>query len=341
MANKIKFESKRNFDYSSISLSEGLMINEAFRRNIKVSKLIGKYRILEYKGKKHIINSQETDIVGRVPVEITTDKLICKRFLEGGGISVPKGEVFSKNELTKASKFFKSLKKPVVCKPLNADYGLYVFLNIDSLDEFKKRFKFIANKGYDVLVEEYFEGKDYRIFATEKGFIAAAKRIPANVIGDGKHTIRELVKIKNKSKLKKWKNKLFYVGEIRLDAEVSLILKKQGIKLSSVMDKGKRVFLRNNANISTGGESIDMTKNIHPSIKKIAKNTLKSIPSIKYAGIDILTKKKLTEKHSKDDYVIIEVNNMPGLTSHYFPIKGEQRKICSAILDMIFPESKK
>ena len=122
----VKFENKSKFDYSKVGLSEGLMIDEAFKRNIKVSKPIGIYRILIKNNKKHIMNSQEIELVGRVPVQVTNNKSICKEFLE---VSVPKGKLFHKDELKKATQFFKKIK-PAVCKPANADYGKYVFLNI-------------------------------------------------------------------------------------------------------------------------------------------------------------------------------------------------------------------
>lgn len=334
----VEFEDKNKFDYSEVEFALGLMIHTAFEQGIKVSKDLDGCRILSSNGREHIIKNQETDQVARIAVQVTNNKMTCKRFLKAADIPVPEGEVFHRDELSKAIEFYKRLKA-VVCKPLNADYGKHVYLNINTLEELKDKFEIIAKAGYSVLVEEYFPGREYRIFAAENGFIAAAERIPANITGNGKHTIKELIELKNKSKFKKWQNKTLYVGEIRITKIVELNLKEQGLTLSSVPEKGRQIFLRKNSNMSTGGDSIDVTDELHPSIKRVAMDVLKAIPGIKYAGIDFLTDKPIAQKHTGKDYVILEVNNIPGVILHYFPIKGKSRNICEAILDMLFPEN--
>ena len=118
-------------------------------------------------------------------------------------------------------------------------------------------------------------------------------------------------------------------------------LKEKGLTPKSVPKKGEKVFLRYNSNLSTGGDSIDITEQLHPSIKKIAMKVLKSISGLRYAGIDLVIKTPLSSPLGPEDYRIIEVNNMPGIRGHHMPCKGKARNPAGAILDLVFPQSKK
>ena len=335
---QLEFENPKKFDYKNLKIGTIILIKEAFRRKIKVSKPIGYSRILEYKGQKHILREHETDQVGRPSVRVTNEKQTCKEFLASVGLPVPDSKVFQTNELKQAIEYFEKTHKKVVLKPAASDYGNCVFLNVDSVKKLKKAFKKIKRRGYRVLIEEQFDGEEIRLFVTEKGYVCSIKRFPANVIGDGVTKIKELVQIKNKLKSSKLKNNHGKKYMIQLGKLEKSILKEKGFTINSIPKKGEMVFLRQNSNLSTGGDSIDVTDEIHPSIKKIAVTAIKAIPGIGYCGVDLITKKPLSKPHTYKDYIIIEINNLPGIFGHHMPYQGKSRNAAGAILDMLFQQ---
>jgi D-alanine-D-alanine ligase-like ATP-grasp enzyme len=336
---KLEFEDPKKINLKEVIIGARLLIEEALKRGIKVSKPLDNFRIFEYRGERHLVNAQETDQVGRPAVSLTHNKQLCREFLNVNGISVPKGNRFKKEEFKQALAYFKRSNKPVVCKPVNSDYGTLVFLNVDSEKQLKHIFKKIT-KNYDFIIEEQFVGTEIRVFATEKGYVCANQRTPANVVGDGKHNIKQLVEKKNQLRFKQLGDIDFEKYALHLDKEEKKMLRRQKKSIRSILDEGDIVLLRDNSNLSTGGDSMDITDELHPSIKKIAIKIVQSIPCMKYAGIDIILNKDISKPQNKDSYRIIEVNNMPGIYGHHMPHQGTSRNPAGAILDMLFPKSK-
>jgi cyanophycin synthetase len=180
--------------------------------------------------------------------------------------------------------------------------------------------------------------KHYRVLVVGEKVVAVAEKIPAHVIGDGIHTIEELVEIENKNPLR-GKGHEKPLTKLTIDTISKLTLKKQGFDLQDVPKKGKKVFLRESANLSTGGIAIDKTDEIHPNNIEIAVRAAKAI-GLDIAGIDITMediKKPLTEKNG----AIIEINASPGIRMHHYPSKGKPRNVAKAIVDMLFPKGSK
>lgn len=276
-------------------------------------------------------------------IKILSNKQQTKAFLTRNGISVCQGQEFPPSETKKIIQYFNRIKKPIVVKPAASTCnGESVHMNISSEDQLKKVLDRLVKFKYpSVVVEEQFsDAPEYRILATREKVCGIINRVPANVIGDGKHTIRELVKIKNSDYNRGdeyidpkplWK---IIIDDIVLDH-----LTKQGLTLDTIIEKDKRVFLRANSNAGAGGDTIDYTDKAHPSVNKLALKIINSIPELPYVGIDLLSK-DITKKQTKDSYVIIELNTDPGLRIHYFPMVGKMRDVAKDIVDISFPETK-
>jgi len=188
------------------------------------------------------------------------------------------------------------------------------------------------------LVEKEFHGEEYRIFATRDKYVAAIHRVPANVVGDGVNTIKKLIDIKNTDPRRGSGHRKSLV-RIKVDGIVKEFLKKQKLKLSSVPKKDEIVYFRQNSNVSTGGDSYDVTNAVHPDVKKLAVKVIKAVPGLAYAGIDYLTK-DITAKPTARNYIIIEVNDSPMISMHHIPYSGKARDAAGAIVDQLYPESK-
>lgn len=331
------------------SISSTLLANEAIERGIKINH-INYYQkedaFLELfygKHKEYIMgqNISKTSSAASCAVE---NKALTKSLLHRKKISIAEGKLFYKNEISEVYKFIKKIGYPVVIKPFNGSHGDFVFVGLKNKKDCDEAIKKIFKKNSYVLVEKEFKGKEYRVIASRDKFIAATNRIPANIIGDSINTIKKLIEIKNENPLRGGKNS-FWKGKpwvkIKIDSIVKNNLEKNGLELSSVIPKGKIVYLRKNSNLSTGGDSIDITNIIHPDLKKIAVKAVRAIPGLAYAGIDLMINKKISEKPTNRSYIIVEINASPGISMQHVPFKGKSRNVAGEIIDILFPETKK
>ncbi|MCK4525719.1 MAG: cyanophycin synthetase, partial [Candidatus Andersenbacteria bacterium] len=250
------------------------------------------------------------------------------------------GKLFFKDDIRKISKFTDKIKYPIVVKPYDGTHGNLVFIGIRNKEDCEKAVKKILKENEYVLIEKMFIGTEYRIFATRNKFIAATNRVPANIIGDGIHTVRDLVNIKN-SDPRRGDDYDKALIKIKIDKNLLNNLKKQKLKLSSIIKNKKIVYLRNTSNLSTGGDSVDVTDQIHPDIKKIAVKAVRAIPGLAYAGVDFMTNKDISKKPTKNSYIIIEINSSPMISMHHSPYQGKSRNVAKEIIDILFPETKR
>jgi len=322
-----------------------LIGKEAESRGMKVEKIFKKgpmakrstLRIV-YKGHEEIIIGQRTSETDCIAYWIQYNKELAKYFFERAGIKVAKSQVFNYKETAEIIKFCHKIKYPVVIKPLSGIQGKKVFVGINSDSKVRQILKeFKTGRFKTVIVEEEFQGEEYRIFATRDKFVAAIHRVPANVVGDSIHSIKELIKMKNEDLRRGTGHKKSLV-KIKVDDIVTDYLKKQKLKLTSILDKDQIVYLRQNSNISTGGDSYDVTDIIHPKVKKLAVTVIKAIPGLAYGGIDYLTK-DITAEPTKRNYIIIEVNDSPMISMHHIPYSGKERNVAKEIIDQVFPET--
>jgi len=189
------------------------------------------------------------------------------------------------------------------------------------------------------MVEKEFYGKEYRIFATNEKFVAATYRVPANVQGDGIHTIKELIQLKNKDPRRGSGHKKSLV-KIKIDKQLVDFLNSQKKKLTTIPKKDDIVYLRKTSNLSTGGDSYDVTDLVHPEVKKLMVKIVQSIPGLAYSGIDYMTK-DISSPPTERNYIIVELNGSPMISMHHIPYNGKERDVAGAIIDQLYPETVK
>ncbi len=309
------------------------IVDAAIERGIPVTR-IGKGSILQLGyGKYHKkMEGTLSDRTSCISVDIACDKVISKELLSQVGIPVPKGTVCMK--LDEAKEAAREIGFPIVIKPINGNQGKGVSLNIQSIDEIPDAFRIAAEISENILVEEYVKGNDYRVLVVGNQIAAVSLRVPAHVMADGKHTIAQLVELKNRDE-RRGECHEKPLTKIKID-EISMnVLKKQGYTPDSIAKNGLRIYLKANANISTGGEAIDVTERIHPYNQELAIRAAKTI-GLDIAGVDF-TCLDISKPLYLHNGVIIEINASPGIRMHLFPSKGKSRKIGNAIVDMMFP----
>ncbi|HHY81136.1 MAG TPA: cyanophycin synthetase [Clostridiales bacterium] len=326
-----------------VSLRYGLgpstqaIVDAAIERGIPVTR-IGNGCIIQLGyGKYHKkMEGTLSDNTSCISADMACDKMVTKQLLTSVGIPVPKGMLcMTVDEALKAAD---EIGYPVVLKPVNGNQGKGVSLNIQSPEEIPSAFQIASQISDNILVEEYISGNDYRVLIVGNQVTAVSLRIPAHVIGDGKHTVRELVDIKNLDE-KRGEGHEKPLTKIKID-EISLsLLKKQGYTPDSIPREGIRVYLKANGNLSTGGEAVDCTDRIHPDNQEMAIRAARLL-GLDIAGVDI-TCQDISKPIAQGKGAIIEVNASPGIRMHLFPSKGKPRKVGNAIIDMLFPYGSK
>src|SRR5690625_2559712 len=291
---------------------------------------LGKSFSLQSKENKHFFYRSRGDKVANEAVDIGTNKQQTREKLEKANVPTPKGKDFHINDLEEMLKYAEQIGYPVVVKPTLGSLGKGVTTNIQSEAELIKAIEHVKDIGYEnIIIEEYFEGEDYRIYVVDGEVVAATKRVPANVVGDGKQTIEQLIKEKNK--LRK-ENPYLRTKLIEVDDNLRETLKKQDLGVDDVPEKGKKIYVRSVANISTGGDPVDVTERLPSDIKNIAIDALSSITNFTHGGIDILI-------DSTSQYRVIEINPTADISMHIFPIVGKPRNVPKSIVEYYFPET--
>ena len=326
--------------YSNMELSTQAVIEDAIKSGIKVSIIDENDQFIRLESNEHVEyvkNGNMTSKDSYISPLIMENKVVTKKVLAEKGFRVPKGyEVSSLEEALQKFNYIKN--KPIVIKPKSTNFGLgiTIFKNgTSSLENYTKAIEFALKEDKDILIEEFIEGTEYRFFVIEGKTEAVLLRVPANVTGDGKHTIRELVEIKNANPLrgdaKKTPLKKIELGEIE-----QLQLSEQGLNFESILDENEVAYLRENSNISTGGDSIDMTNEVHESYKKLAVEIAEAMMA-KVCGVDLIIP-NIKDECSKYNYGVIEANFNPMMMMHIYPHAGESRRLSLNVLRMLFPE---
>ncbi len=334
----------KNVPKSIKAISSTLLANEAIKRGIKVDH-INDYQeemaFLELSCRKHFeyIIGQKSSKTSAPASYAEGNKVLAKSLLSRRKISVAEGKSFHKNKINEAYEFIKTIGYPIVIKPFDGDHGNLVFIGLKNEKGCDEAIKKIIKKSKYVLIEEEFKGKEFRFITTTKKVLAVTYRDPANIIGDGIHNIKELVKIKNSDPMRGEKNEKPLV-KIKIDNITKQNLIEQKINLDYIPVKGKKIYLRKESNISTGGDSIDVTDQVHPELKKIAVKSVRAIPGLAYAGVDLMTNKDISKKPTKNSYIIVELNSSPGIYPQHFPCQGKPRNVAKEIIDILFPETK-
>ena len=313
--------------------STSSIIKEAEARGIPWIRL-NKYSLcqLGYGANQKRIQATVTSETSNIGVEIACDKEETKDLLEQAEVPIPKGDIIRTERGLKEAVEYVGF--PLVIKPVNGNHGRGITTNINSLDEALIGFKEAKEVSRLVIVEKYITGEDHRLLVINNKLVAAAKRTPAHVIGDGKSTIQELVDEVNKDERRGYGHEKV-LTEIDINSLTLEILKEMNMTTESVPKKGEMVKLKSTANLSTGGTAEDITELIHPYNVFMAERISKII-GLDICGIDIMAE-DLTKPLNKSGGAVLEVNAGPGFRMHLQPTSGLPRNVGGHVVDMFFP----
>ena len=265
-------------------------------------------------------------------VEIAGDKDLTKSILGFHGVPVPQGR--TTRNFDDALRIANEIGWPVVVKPLDASQGRGIVTDIGNEDELRVAFENAKNYRSTIVVERYVEGADFRLLVINFKFVAAAMRVPAHVIGDGLHTIAELVDIANADP-RRGESHEKVLTKIKIDVSTERLLSLRGLAMTSVPEPGQIVYLKTTANLSTGGTSIDVTDRVHPANIEMAER-IACLVDLNIAGIDVVAP-SIESPLRETGGAIVEVNAAPGFRMHLAPTVGKPRPVGEAVIDMLFP----
>ena len=313
--------------------STASIIKEAEARNIPWIRL-NRYSLcqLGYGANQKRIQATVTSQTSNIGVDIACDKEETKLLLEQAEVPIPKGDIIrTERGLEEAVEY---VGFPLVIKPVNGNHGRGITTNINSMEEALIAFKEAKEISRLVIVEKFITGEDYRLLVINHKLVAAAKRTPAHVIGDGKSTIQELVDEVNKDERRGYGHEKV-LTEISINSLTLELLKENNLTPESVVKKGEFVKLKSTANLSTGGTAEDVTDLIHPYNIFMAERISKII-GLDICGIDIMAH-DLTKPINESGGAVLEVNAGPGFRMHLQPTDGLPRNVGGHVVDMLFP----
>ncbi|WP_288647481.1 bifunctional glutamate--cysteine ligase GshA/glutathione synthetase GshB [uncultured Enterococcus sp.] len=327
--------------FREMELSTQIFMFDAIQKGVQVKVLDESDQFLRLQFQDHVEYVKNANMTSKdsyiVPL-IMENKTVTKKVLKEAGFRVPGGAEFSSmEEAVKAYPRF--AEQAFVIKPKSTNYGLgiTIFKEGASLEDYQAGLAIAFREDSSVLVEEFMPGTEYRFFVINGEVQAIMLRVPANVIGDGIRTVKELVEEKNSDPLRGTNHRapleLIQLGELE-----QLMLKEQGLTIESVPQANQIVYLRENSNISTGGDSIDMTDEFSEAYKKIAVSAVEALGA-KISGIDlIIPDKEIDPTTDKKAYGIIEANFNPAMHMHVYPFAGKGRRLTMNVLKLLYPE---
>jgi len=326
-------------DAHALGPSTGSIVNAAKARNIPWQNLTEgtSYTLLGHGVKQRRFQATVTDESGIIGHSIADDKDWTKQILGDAGIAVPQGYTcYSWDEIKEAAEW---IGWPVVTKPLAGNHGRGVTTDIGNLDDLKSGYEAALARVRDdsgaVIVESYIKGEDHRMLVIGGKLVAAARRRPAHVTGDGKSTIQALIDIANEDP-RRGVGHENVLTQIHVDAQTHRVLEQAGLTLDSVPGEGEMVLLKSTANISTGGTATDLTDEVHPDIR-FAMERISRHVGLDVIGVDLLAE-TLTKPLDQQSAGVVEVNAGPGFRMHMAPTHGTPRPVGEYVVDMLFPD---
>jgi cyanophycin synthetase len=327
----IKLAERRAFGPSTQAI-----IDEAASRDIPWMRLNEASLIQLGQGKyQERIRATMTSMTSALAVDIASDKKMTNRLLAAAGLPVPRSEVVrSADEAVAAAG---RIGFPVVIKPLDGNHGRGVGLNLTKDRAARTAFERALKESRDgrVVVETFVKGNDYRVLVIGGRMAAIAERQPAHVIGDGEHTVRELVEITNLDPRRGIGHEKV-LTRITIDADSGQLVRAQGFGFDDVPPEGERILLVSTGNMSTGGISIDRTWEAHEDNVEIAEEAARVV-GLDVAGIDFLAP-DITLPVRETGGAIVEVNAAPGFRMHTHPTEGEPQYVAKPVIDSLFPQ---
>lgn len=281
---------------------------------------------------KHLrhIQAAMTDRTSAIAVEWAQDKDKTKNRLRENGIPVPEGHVV--HSLEEAINTSKTVKTPVVVKPVDGHQGKGVSLEVSTQEDMEVAYEAARRFSSAVLIEEMFSGRNYRVLVVEGRMVAASERFPCHVVGDGSSSIQELISKENENPLRGSGHEK-PLTKIRVDEEVIAHLKRAGISLDSVPALNQYVILSNRTNLSIGAIACDVTDDVHPQIARMCERASRLI-GLDICGVDVVVP-DISRPFTSGG--IIELNASPGLRMHHYPSEGKSRDVGQAVVDALYP----
>lgn len=338
LAKQYKLEAKARtyilYGCEDLELSTQILIRDALIRGIKVELLDKQENFILLRKDDHIEyikQATKTRLDSYMTYLIMENKVVTKELLDRANINTPKGDVYE-NVDAAISRYWRYEKSAFVIKPKSTNFGIGITIFKDGATEadFEAAVRLAFEHDQTVLIEYFVPGKEYRFFVIGDQVVGILHRVPANVTGDGISTIKQLVAQKNLDPLrgKGYKTPLEF---IQLGQVERMFLKAQGLDEHAILEAGRIVYLRENSNISTGGDSIDYTDDMHHRYKEIAVMASKAVDAT-ICGVDMM----VTDIGAfREDYAIIELNFNPAIHIHCYPYKGKNRDLGNKILDAL------
>src|SRR4051812_9925364 len=314
--------------------STGAIVAAARARDIPVLRLTPKDSLVQlgYGVYQKRIQASETSNTRAIAVDMCQNKEMTNRMLRAVGVPVPDGRpVDSADDAWAAAQ---AIGLPVVVKPEDGNQGKGVSVNLHTEADVRTAYAIARAFRSGVLVERFVQGHDYRLLIVNGTLVAAARRDPAQVVGDGQHTVGELVEIVNQDPRRRAGHSST-MTRIRVDEAAELVLQQQGLTVESIPEAGQVVRLRTNCNLSTGGTAADVTDIVHPANAQVARLAAQ-IFDLDVAGIDMLCS-DITRPLAEQAGAIVEVNAAPGLRMHIAPAAGTPRDVGTPIVEMLYP----
>src|SRR5271169_6059074 len=324
----IRYAQRRALGPSTASL-----VKSADERNIPWLRLNEQSLIQLGHGKyQQRIQATVTGRTSHIAVELAQDKEETNKILANCGLPVPRQELVRSAE--RAVRAAERLGYPVVTKPFDGNHGRGISVGLSGPEEVRAGYAAAAAHSASVIVETYLQGDDHRLLVINGELIAATRRTPGRVIGDGVHSVRELIDIVNQDPRRGIGHEKV-MTRLELDAQAETMLERQGLSADSKVPAGQVVLLRSTANLSTGGTATDVTDIIHPDNRDMAVRAVRAI-GLDVGGVDFLSK-DITESYRSIGGGICEVNAAPGFRMHVSPSEGKGRDVAAPVVNMLFP----
>jgi len=316
--------------------STASIVDEAVSRDIPFLRL-GRNSLIQLGAGVNQMRFQATITckTSNIAVDIACNKEQTKKMLDDASIPVAKGDICYDEEDLKDT--IDDIGYPIVIKPLDGNHGKGASINVNNWEDAVKGLKHAKEYSRRVIVEKFVTGFDFRVLVINNEVIAAAQRVPAHVIGNGKNTIQELIDITNEDPRRGYGHENV-LTEITIDRTTERLIDNAGYTLDSVLPEDETLYLKSTANLSTGGTSVDVTDLMHPENVFIAERISRVI-GLDICGIDIMAP-NLTQSLKENGGVILEVNAAPGFRMHLAPSEGLPRNVAAPVIDMLYPPGK-
>ncbi len=326
-------------DANALGPSTGAIVGAAKARNIPWYNLTEgtSYTQLGHGAKQRRFQATVTDATGIIGHSIADDKDWTKQILGDAGIAVPRGQTcYSFEEAGEAAEW---IGWPVVTKPLSGNHGRGVTTDIGSMEDLRSGYEAAVARARDaeqaVIVESYIRGEDHRMLVVGGTLVAAARRRPAHVTGDGRRSIQQLIDAENADPRRGVGHENL-LTQIKVDEQTMRMLEQANLTLDTVLPEGEIAFLKSTANISTGGTATDLTDEVHPTVK-FQMERIGRLVGLDVIGIDLLAE-DLSKPLDEQSAGVVEVNAGPGFRMHMAPTHGHPRPVGEHVLNMLFPD---